>query len=160
QAWSDAKQSMLKQSEAYANALDTLANERDDQLRNAFPLSTVAEAREREQALLLHLVEYENYYAFSLYQAQLASGAMKVPRGVDGSNGLLSPNAMGLVDGKLAFPINLGGAIAVDPKLIKVLRDFLNTEIRENTTLDDGPEPQTISMPTPGITLETRLARC
>ena len=116
---------MLKQSEAYANALDTLANERNDQLRNAFPLSTVAEAREREQALLMHLAEYHNYYSFALYQAQLTSGGVTLPPIVTQSNGLISPNAMGLVDGKLAFPVNLDGAIAADRKLTQKLRDFL-----------------------------------
>jgi hypothetical protein len=161
QAWIDAQASMLKQSEDFATALNTLANERNDQIRNAYPLTAVSEAREREQALLLHLGEYNNYYSFALYQSQLTSGAAKLPAVVAQSQGLISPNAMSMVEGKLAFPVNLDDpTIATSPALTQALRDFLNTQIRNNTELDDGPAPMTVSLPTPGITLETRLGSC
>lgn len=159
--WKNASADFLKHTESLATALDTLANERNDQIRNAFPLSAVAEAREREEVLMMHLQDNSNYYSFALYQAQLANGSAEMPQLVKLSEGLISPEAMGIVQGKLAFPINLDDLpAAANPATIGALRDWFNEKIRDNVELDDGPDPSVVSLPTPGISLETRLGCC
>ena len=159
--WQSANADLLKHTGAVANALDTLANERNDQLRSAFPLSSVAEAREREDALMMHLADNNNYYSFALYQAQLSSDSAKLPALVTASSGLISPNAMGMVASKLAFPVNLDDLpAAASPATVTALRAWFDRMIRNNVELDRGPPSTVVSLPTPGIALETRLGGC
>ena len=157
--WHKANADLLHRAADTAQALDTLANQRDDQIRSAFPLSQVAEACERESALMMHLADNDAYYTFAVYQSRLASEAAPHPLLVTTSQGLIMPNAIGLVDGKLAFPVNFD-AVGLNPSSAATLRTWFDTEIRHNTTLDEGPDPETVSLPTPGITLETRLGVC
>jgi hypothetical protein len=158
--WQNANADLLKQAQATAQALDTLANTRNDDIKSAYPLSTVADAREREEALTMHLTDYNNFYTFSIYMALLTSGAGRTPYLVQTSNGLISANPIGVVNGKLAFPVNLDDAIAADPSTLSALATWFDTLIRDNTDLDDGPAPSVMSLPTPAITLETRLGTC
>lgn len=157
--WQKANADLLRAAADTAQALDTLANQRDDQIRSAFPLSQVAPACEREGALMMHLADNDAYYTFAVYQSRLSSESASLPLLVTSSQGLIMPNAIGMVNGKLAFPVNFD-AVGLNPQNAATLQAWFDTEIRNNTELDQSPEPTTVSLPTPGITLETRLGVC
>jgi hypothetical protein len=158
-AWQKANADLLKHAADTASALDTLANQRDDQIRSAYPLATVSDACEREDALIMHLRDNDPYYAYAVYESRLASESADLPLLVSASGGLIAPIPIGIVNGKLAFPVNFE-AIGMDPEATKKLEEWFDDEIRGDTELDKGPDPRVVSLPTPGITLETRLGIC
>jgi hypothetical protein len=155
-AWQQAKADILKNSEKVAAALDTLANERRDQIRNAYPLNAVAEAREREEALMMHLEDKSSYHGSTRRRSRAAPPA--AGHRLERAHHLVPDGHSGR---QAAFPVNLEDTpIAANGTLARSLRDWLDDQIRENAELDDGPAPTTVSLPTPGIAVEPRLGSC
>jgi len=135
------------------------ANQRQDQqsvedlLETKFPLEQVAAARERWTALKAHLEEHRNYYCFALFQAlppgeqleRLTQGSGQVLR-----PGMFEPRVVSMNGDKLAVPLNMAAAQGLDA--------FLENLIAGIGQL--APTTSTVLLPTPGLSIESRLGRC
>ena len=137
----------------------------NDRLEYAFPLKETAEAKERLDALLRHLDEHHSYYRYAILQAMPLGDQMQLLAAANAPLELCEPRVIGMIPGgrtgpdRLAVPLNLslletGGARADWLQLKQfadeILDDLGATEVGERR----------ISLPTPGIALETRLGCC
>ena len=122
-------------------------------VRDAFPLSQVAEALEREQALLAHLSENCSYYWMALWQALSPSQQATALTNVLPA-GIVDPWPIGMVGSRLAFPIatyRVPGTQQLIDDLLPPPQDDDNSETRP--TAD-------VVLPTSAITVEARLGAC
>jgi hypothetical protein len=125
----------------------TPSEQATDAVRDAFPLNQVADAFEREEALLAHLSENASYYWMALWNALSASQqAASLTRSLP--DGLVDPWPIGMVGTRLAFPI------VAAPGAQAFLDELLD--------LADKAKPitGTVTIPTAGITSEARLGAC
>lgn len=129
----------------------------EDKLSSSFPLEAIAAAQEREQALLAHLNEHLDHYGYALFQA--LAPAEQVTRIIEASSGALTvgsfePRVIAMNGKKLAVPLSpLAGT------------DLQNLAANLGAVLEaalDGVDakPETVVVPTPGITMATRLGAC
>ena len=117
------------------------------------PLSQVAEALEREQALLAHLSENCSYYWMALWQALSPSQQATALTNVLPA-GIVDPWPIGMVGSRLAFPIatyRVPGTQQLIDDLLPPPQDDDNSETRP--TAD-------VVLPTSAITVEARLGAC
>jgi hypothetical protein len=130
------------------------AQDRMDVVRFAFPIRDVADALEREEALLKHLNAHADYYRFTLFQSlppaeqlsQLAGGAMgSLPPGI------FQPRVVSWLGDHLAIPLN----IDVDEGLREFLKELISDVGSQTTGLT-----KTVSLPTSGMSVESRRGRC
>jgi hypothetical protein len=129
----------------------------EDKLSSAFPLDSIAAALEREQALLAHLNEHLDHYGYALFQA--LAPAEQVTRIIEASSGALTvgtfePRVIAMNGKKLAVPLS--------PLAGTDLNEFAANLGNVLKAAFDGVEnlPETAVVPTPGITMTTRLGEC
>jgi hypothetical protein len=118
-------------------------------VRSSFDTRALAEASEHEAALLAHLSEHASYYRYALWQVLTPSAQMSyigslVPLG------LIEPRTIGVVGDRLAVPV----IHEYEPKL-KIFLEGVLTGLGEIKPLTD-----TIILPTPAVTMESRLGAC
>ena len=121
-----------------------------DAVRDAFGVEEVTEALERESALLAHLNLHAGYYRAELWKALTPAtqlGLLKplLPEAV-------SPHAVGSFGDKLAFPVRLDAI----PDAEQLIADL----VTDNDLLDDLGRDDEVVLPTPAVTLESRLGAC
>jgi hypothetical protein len=125
----------------------------EDVLEMKFGLEDVGRARERRSTLLNHLNDHLDYYRFVLFQALPPSE--QLDRLMDGSGGALrvgmfEPRVVSMHGPYLAVPLHNAGE--------DIISKFRETIIDTLSTI-----PTAISrvmLPTPGMTIESRLGRC
>jgi hypothetical protein len=129
----------------------------DDQLAMAFPLDEHSRAVERADALLGHIAAHPLHYSYALFQALTPHEQLSSLLAASGGQlqvGLFEPRVVAMHGERLAVPLTplaVGGLEA----FMKVLRATL-TE-----ALDDAAvTPDTIVLPTPGITVGSRMGQC
>ena len=118
-----------------------------------FPLEEVAKNRERADALMAHLSEHWSYYRFALFQAlppseqldRLITGSSNVLRA-----GMFEPRVVSAHGDQLAVPLNTSNYPGLEAFLLNMLGDVKETE----------PSTSTVLLPTPGMSIESRLGRC
>jgi hypothetical protein len=125
----------------------------EDVLEMKFPLEEVARNRERADALMAHLREHWSYYRFALFQAlppseqldRLITGSSNVLRA-----GMFEPRVVSAHGDQLAVPLNTSNYPGLEAFLLNMLGEVKETE----------PSTSTVLLPTPGMSIESRLGRC
>jgi hypothetical protein len=127
-----------------------------DRLEFGFPLREVADARERLDALIKHLGAHESYYRFAIFQGLPIADQMFYIAQQGLRIELLEPRVLGMVhsnsDLLIAIPLNA----AINHEVSKILETYLTN----NEPLTTYETTRTLSLPTPGITMESRLGAC
>lgn len=125
----------------------------EDVLEMKFPLEEVAKNRERADTLMAHLSEHWSYYRFALFQAlppseqleRLITGSSNVLRA-----GMFEPRVVSAHGDRLAVPLNTSNYPGLEAFLMNMLGEARETE----------PSTSTVLLPTPGMSIESRLGRC
>jgi hypothetical protein len=125
----------------------------EDVLEMKFPLEQVARARERSSALMGHLADHWSYYKFALFQALPPSEQLE--RLITSSSfvlraGMFEPRVVSAHGDLLAVPLNTSNYPGLEAFLMNMLDDVKETE----------PSDTTVLLPTPGMSIESRLGRC
>jgi hypothetical protein len=106
-----------------------------------------------EAALLTHLTANESYYRFALWQALSPAGRAARLESLPDLMGLVENEVLGLVGDKLAVAFR----VAADPNV----RSWFEGNVLNNPGFQqDVAQPFTVVLPTPGVTLESRLGQC
>lgn len=130
------------------------AQSNEDRMAFDFPTREVADAIERQDALLAHLNLFKDYYRYVLLRGlppaeQLSRLVTGLPPGQ--SSRLLQPRILAWRGDQVAVPVDVNA----DP----TFEDLRNSLI-EGVTAAEPVAPFYTSMPTPGTALETRLGQC
>jgi hypothetical protein len=125
----------------------------EDVLEMKFPLDEIAKNRERADALMAHLREHWAYYRFALFQALPPSE--QLDRLIVGSSyvlraGMFEPRVVSAHGDQLAVPLNTSNYPGLEAFLLNLLGEVKETE----------PSTSTVLLPTPGMSIESRLGRC
>lgn len=124
-----------------------------DQIAYAFPLRDLADAKERFDILQKHLSDNETYYRYAVFTSLPVSEQLR-QLAVAATPGWLEPRVIGMVGDKLALPVNI--------KAIRGFEDFFNDLILNNKlfTGTGFTYSDTVTLPTPGVSMSTRLGKC
>ncbi|MGH2821513.1 MAG: hypothetical protein ACRDLY_00520, partial [Thermoleophilaceae bacterium] len=122
-----------------------------DKLEMKFGLDTIATALEREEALLEHLTRHPDYYRYVLFQALPPSEQLELLTKSGGLKaGLFEPHVVSMRGDFLAVPL----LTALHAELDNLLTDLIS-----GLSVID-PIKRQVSLPTPGISIESRLGKC
>ncbi|MCA9333794.1 hypothetical protein KC963_01990 [Candidatus Saccharibacteria bacterium] len=130
----------------------------DDKLAMAFPLDELARAYERTKVLQDHFNEHREFYNYALFQALPPSEqALRI---VEASNGrlqvgLFEPRVVAMNGSRLVVPLTpLAGS--------QMLRDFVTNLANdlEQAFSQTLKTSDTAILPTPGMTVSSRLGNC
>ncbi|MBZ9643988.1 hypothetical protein, partial [Streptomyces sp. PSKA30] len=125
----------------------------EDILEMKFGLEEVGRARERSKTLRDHLNEHRDYYRYVLFQALPPSEQLE--RLMAGSGGALrvgmfEPRVVSMHGPYLAVPLHAAGE-----DLVATFRTTIVDSLKSMAT-----STSRIMLPTPGMTIESRLGRC
>jgi len=130
----------------------------DDKLAMAFPLEDLARAYERMKTLMSHLNEHRAFYNYALFQALPPSE--QTVRIVEASNGrlqvgLFEPRVVAMSGNKLVVPLTpLANTTQLQTFVTSLANDLENAFKTTLTT------PDTTVLPTPGVSVSSRLGKC
>ena len=130
----------------------------DDRLSMAFPLEELAKARERSKVLRDHFNEHKDFYNYALFQAlPPTEQSTRILEASDGKLqvGLFEPRVVAMNGTRLVVPLT---PLAGSPSLqafVTSLGNDLETSFNAALSTPD----QTV-MPTPGVSISSRLGRC
>ena len=141
---------MTKQAQ---QAQDRLSDE--DRLENDFPMRDSAIAQERAEVLQEHLKEHAEHYSFALFQAlppqeqlnYIERAMSSISTGFD--PGFFQPRVVSQIGTRLLVPLN-DEMIPTAGELLRLLKEGIDVPSQEDTVL----------LPSPGMTIESRLGRC
>lgn len=124
-----------------------------DQLTYAYPLKDIADAKERYGVLETHLNNNATYYRYAVFTSLPVSEQLH-QLSITATPGWLEPRVVGMVGDKLALPVNV--------KAIPGLEDLFKKQITENPYFKEPgfSYSETVTLPTPGITMQSRLGDC
>ena len=148
----DGREAAAKADAARAQTLVRRDDDATAALADAYPAKAVAEAVERERALLAHMLDHQHYYRYVLWRALDPGRQLALVYRLGHLAQYVYPQAVGYLGDLLAFPVKL----ASDPGL----EAWFATVIRDNAELATLATAQTVTLPTPGMTMETRLGTC
>ncbi|MEV4864588.1 hypothetical protein [Streptomyces ossamyceticus] len=132
-----------------------------DKLEMKYGLDVVADAREREEALLAHLAAHADYYRYVLFQSlppgeQLARLVEVAPQL---KVGYFEPRVVSYSGSKLALPLTPLGQSDL-ARLVGNMSSVLERAAEEAAEAARGVADEDIILPTPGLTIETSVGRC
>ncbi|GAA1432204.1 hypothetical protein GCM10009616_21130 [Microlunatus lacustris] len=132
-----------------------------DKLEMKYGLDEIADAREREDALLAHLNGHADYYRYVLFQAlppgeQLAALAAAAPQL---RVGFFEPRVVAHSGELLAVPLSPTAKSELET-LVKGISDTLKKAADEAIAIAEAIEADDVILPTPGLTVETSLGEC
>lgn len=132
-----------------------------DKLEMKYGLEVVADAMEREQALMAHLNEHADYYRFVLFQALPPGEQLKLLTDLAPQLkvGFFEPRVVANNGPLLALPLTPVGETAL-AKLIKDLKETLDKASKDATAAQERMRPDDYILPTPGMTVITTLGSC
>jgi hypothetical protein len=117
-----------------------------------FPPRELAEAKVAETALICHIKENEAYYREAIWRHLDAGDRLRflsllgeIPTYVDNE-------VLGFVGDKAAMPVRIDD----QPQL----KTWFKTNVTDNKTLGEVQKPYTVTLPTRGVTMESRLGSC
>jgi hypothetical protein len=149
---------------AFAAAYDTLtatapapaadgSDTADVAVAAVYSLQQLAEAAEREQALMLHLREHADYYKAVLWNALPPAERLRHLASYGRLLRLIVPESLGHLGHQLAFPLN--------PAADQRLEAWLDANVTLNPGLANAPAVERfVTLPTGELALEGRLGRC
>lgn len=130
----------------------------EDKLSMAFPLEDLARAYERMKVLFAHLNEHKDFYNYSLFQALPPSEqVLKIVEASDGRLrvGLFEPRVVAMSGTKLVVPLTpLAGSSELQSFLTNLGNDLARAFSSTLAT------PDTTVLPTPGVSVSSRLGKC
>lgn len=132
-----------------------------DKLEMKYGLDEIADAREREDALLAHLNGHADYYRYVLFQAlppgeQLAALAAAAPQL---RVGFFEPRVVAHSGELLAVPLSPTAKSELET-LVKGISDTLKKASDDAIAIAEAIEADDVILPTPGLTVETSLGKC
>jgi hypothetical protein len=132
-----------------------------DKLEMKYGLEVVAAAKERVEALEAHLMEHQEYYRYVIFQSlppgsQIAKIMLAAPQLTVGT---FEPHVVAMNGPDLAIPLTPLGETAV-AKLVKDLQQVLHEAQAQTEEAEARMPADDVILPTPGVRIETRLARC
>jgi hypothetical protein len=130
----------------------------EDKLAMAFPLDELARAQERQKVLRDHLNEHRDFYNHALFQALPPSE--QVLQIIQASNGRLQvgvfePRVVAMSGDRLAVPLTPMAGSQSLRAFVTALRTSL-----EGVFDDELSDAETAILPTPGVSVSTRLGDC
>ena len=132
-----------------------------DKLEMKYGVEVVAEAQERREALLGHLNDYPDHYRYVLFQA-LPPGE-QLRRLMDVAPqlqvGMFEPHVVAVNGPYLAVPLTPVGESKL-AKTLSTLRNLLQQASTEAAEAAEEMGENKLLLPTPGISVESRLGRC
>jgi hypothetical protein len=132
-----------------------------DKLEMKFGLETIANARERVEALLGHLNDHLDYYRYVLFQS-LPPGE-QLRRLMDVAPqlrvGMFEPHVVAMNGPLLAVPLTPLGETKL-AKTLTMLKDILKTASDEASEAEEAMSDNQVILPTPGVSVESWLGRC
>jgi hypothetical protein len=138
--------------EALADAAAKAAAAVNALVGDVYSLQELAEAEEREAALLAHLNQHLGYYRFVLWRALDPGTRAKYLATLGQLGAMILPEAIGYLGDSLAFPLLLPTGSPQE--------QWFNDLIANNPGLTSLNVSRVVTLPTPGVTLDTRLGAC
>lgn len=129
----------------------------DDKLAMAFPLDELARAWERQKILCAHFNDHKDHYNYALFQSlPVTEQATRIVAASDGklNVGMFEPRVVAMSGRYLAVPLT-PLATSHLATFVNNLRTSLTTAFNSAALNDD-----TVVLPTPGVSVSTRLGEC
>jgi hypothetical protein len=133
-----------------------------DKLQLAFPFEDVARAYERQEALLHHLNEYKNHYNYVLFQAlPLDEQSNRIVMASQNKLqvGMFEPRVVAMDGKNLVVPLTTR-----KPSGLKKFVDYMASALAKSLAKPKDVAPEdwydTTVVPTPGVTMTSRLGSC
>lgn len=129
----------------------------DDKLSMAFPLEELAKARERQRILCSHFNDHKDHYNYALFQSlPVTEQAVRIVAASDGklSVGMFEPRVVAMNGRYLAVPLT-----PLVTSSLSTFAESLRTTLKE--AFDNAKfTPDNTVLPTPGVSVTTRLGAC
>ena len=133
-----------------------------DKLSMAFPIDELAHAYERQEALQKHLNEYKNHYNYALFQALPPSEQatrIVIASGGKLQVGMFEPRVVAMDGMDLAVPLT-----SYAQSGMKEFVDYMSVALAEALARPKDVKPEDwndmVVVPTPGVTISSRLGEC
>jgi len=126
--------------------------ESQKKLREEVPAWDLSQAMVDEQQLLDHIRANKSYYQYAVWAATSSNDRQDFLSALGNLLGWVDNEVLGFLGGKAALPLRLEDHPEV--------QEWFEGNVLENKPLYEPPEPYTVTLPTPGVTLETRLGQC
>jgi hypothetical protein len=117
-----------------------------------YDAKTLAEARVRQDELLAHLSKHQCYYRQAVWARLGRDDRLVLLRLFDDVARNAEPEIVGFLGDKCAFPLRHDQ----HPEIAK----WLKKNILDNKALKKEVEPVVVTLPTPGVTQNSRLGQC
>jgi hypothetical protein len=132
-----------------------------DKLEMKYGLDVVADAQERQAALLTHLEEHKDYYHYVLFQALPPGEQLKLltANAAELRVGFFEPRVVAYNGSQLAIPLTPTGQNALT-KFVQDAQDVLGKAADEAQAAADQMVPEEVIIPTAGLVVETSLGKC
>jgi len=151
-AYQSAKTLAASSADAVAKVVEKRRSEREAEFRALFPPSRILDAKERFDALQKHLINYSDYYLFVIWRERSQNNPANWPQDIIASMGSISPFAIALINGKLAFPL--------DESRNPTAAQWRERFIKDNKELLAATDSDEVTLPTPGLHIEPKLSEC
>jgi hypothetical protein len=113
----------------------------------------LARAMDDEQALIDHITVNQSYYQYVIWEAIDPNARYAYLSGLGNLVGWVDNEVLGFVDSKAALPLRLDNHPEVNYW-------FEGNVLENKQELFEPSESYTVTLPTPGVTLEPRLGQC
>ncbi|MET9272082.1 hypothetical protein [Kribbella sp. NPDC003557] len=132
-----------------------------DKLEMKYGLEVVADAHEREEALLAHLKDHADYYRFVLFQALPPGEQLKLLTDLAPQLrvGFFEPRVVANNGSLLALPLTPVGESQL-VKTVEDLKTILEKASDEAAQAEERMQADDYILPTPGMTVTTTLGVC
>jgi hypothetical protein len=132
-----------------------------DKLEMKYGLDVVADARERQAALLTHLEDHKDYYHYVLFQALPPGEQLKLltTNAAELRVGYFEPRVVAYNGSQLAIPLTPTGQNEL-AKFVKDAQQTLAKAAKEAQEAADKMVPDEVILPTAGLVVETSMGKC
>jgi hypothetical protein len=152
-AYEAALASAGKSGEQLAAAALALDKEATSAIADTYPLEQVTRAQEREDALIEHIKANKPYYRFVMWRSLDArTQRLRLSPGGSAFGRLVAPEAVGHYGDRLALPVALSAH--------EQLKKWFSDNLAANTEVTGITGERRVTLPTPGVAMETRLSHC
>ncbi len=132
-----------------------------DKLEMKYGLDVVADAQERQTALLTHLDDHKDYYHYVLFQALPPGEQLKLltSNAAELRVGFFEPRVVAYNGSQLAIPLTPTGQNEL-AKFVKDAQETLAKAAEEAQETANKMVPEEVIIPTAGLVVETSLGKC
>ncbi|WP_130447940.1 hypothetical protein [Kribbella rubisoli] len=132
-----------------------------DKLEMKYGLDVVADAQERQTALLTHLHDHKDYYHYVLFQALPPGEQLKLltANAAELRVGFFEPRVVAYNGDQLAIPLTPTGQNEL-AKFVEDAQESLAEAAEEAQAAADKMVPEEVIIPTAGLVVETSMGKC